>query len=109
MQTTIALRSYLMAGVAVAGAGVIAVSPVQPVAPTTNALVHTEVALAAATGSLAGLVAAETCDVSWKCSDPSQFYASVWNNTVVGTSTTWNQFASAPFPILSALIFNQQL
>jgi hypothetical protein len=107
MQTTIALRSYLMAGVAIAGAGIVAVNPVQPVVPTTTPLVHAEVGLAAATGSLAGLVQAnEICDVSFKCSDPAQFYASVWNNTVVGTTATWNQFASAPFPIIGTLINN---
>lgn len=110
MQSTIALRSYLMAGVAVAGAGIIAVNPVQPIAPTANPIVRAEVGLAAATGSLAGLVQAnEICDATWKCSNPQEFYAAVWNNTVVGTTATWNQFTAAPFPILAAIAGNQKL
>ena len=108
MQSTTALRSYLMAGVAVAGAGIIAVNPVQPVAPTTNALVHTEVTLAAASGTLVGLVQANSqpCDTSFSCSDPAQFYTAVWNNTVFNVTAVWNQFASSPFPILTNAFTN---
>lgn len=107
MQSTIALRSYLMAGVAVAGAGIIAVNPVQPLAPAKAPVVQAEVSLSAfATGSVIGAAVTETCDQTWKCSDPGDFYTAVWNNTVFGVTAVWNEFAAAPFPIATNALTN---
>lgn len=111
MQSTTALRSYLMAGVAFAGAGIIAVNPVQPLAPAKAPVVQAEVSLSAlaegwGVGSVLGAAVSETCDKTWKCSDPGEFYTAVWNNTVFGVTAVWNEFAAAPFPIATNALTN---
>jgi hypothetical protein len=100
MNVTTTLRSYLIAGTAIAGAGVMAISPVQPVGATANRVITADVALAAAVGNVVAAAEPEPCDVAFcDVPDPIEFYTAVWNNTVFGVTEVWNQFAAAPFPI----------
>ncbi|MFV8050197.1 hypothetical protein [Mycobacterium sp. 48b] len=86
----VAAHPYLAAGVALVGAGAIAISPVAPPMPdiTIPAVSAAEVNLSAAT-------------------DPIQAYADLFANTIANVSTLIGQEVTDPAPVLLQVITNQ--
>ncbi len=88
MQQSASVRSFLMAGVAITGAGVIAVNPVQPLISATNELLTTQVKLLAAPS-------------------PIDVYSAVFQDLVFNVKTVVNnEFLPAPFPIAANVLTN---
>ena len=87
MQASVSVRSVLMAGVAVVGAGTMAVSPVQPSLPSVPRVESASVALAA-------------------FPDPGVVWQAVAQSAFQNISNLGTAFFAAPFPILSNLLSN---
>lgn len=89
----VSVRSYLTAGVALAGAGIIAVTPVTPVAPVLRDIqvpaVHT------ADVQLASLL------------NPLEVFAPILEQAMNGAQAIGQKAVADPFPILRALALNQ--
>jgi hypothetical protein len=90
-----ALRSTLTAGVALAGAGAIAMSPISPVAPQ---LPDATIAMSHASSAAVELTA---------LADPITAWAEVFGTAFNNVSQIGGDIAAAPFPILQQVISNQ--
>lgn len=89
----VSIRSYLTAGVALAGAGAIALSPVNPVDPHIRDLQTVSVSNAAV--SLTATV------------DPITWYTNVFERTAANVENLVNVFNANPAPLLSQIYANQ--
>ncbi|MCW1824334.1 hypothetical protein A5731_25135 [Mycolicibacterium conceptionense] len=87
------MRSYLTAGVALAGAGAIALSPVNPIDPHIRD-VHAV--------SVSNSAVALTATV-----DPITWYNNVFQRTVANAQNLVNVFNANPAPVLATVIANQ--
>src|SRR5262245_42139000 len=87
-----AVRPYLGAGIALVGAGAIALSPISPVVPSEIHLPSVHVSIPV---ELAAAV------------DPIQAYLDLFSNTVANISAQGQTFLEDPAPILQQILTNQ--
>lgn len=88
----LALRPFTTAGVALVGAGVIAVSPLAPPPATTSTHMYT---------------APVTLSASASFVDPIAYWGDVLELTGTKLSAIFNEASASPFPVLSQVIENQ--
>ncbi|MED5815118.1 hypothetical protein VST63_22385 [Mycolicibacterium sp. 050232] len=99
----LSLRPYVTAGVAIAGAGVIAVTPITP---TPTALAAQTPAIHSSSAAVELTALADALDTSsWV--DPIGYWGEVLATTQTNLSMIAEALAADPFPVLSQVIENQ--